>query len=103
MEYHSTIKRNTFESVLMMWMSLEPIIKSEVNQKEENKYHVLIQPRFLGFPDVSAGKESIYNAGGTGNTGSIPGSGKSSGGGNGNPLQDSCLKKILWTEETGGL
>ena len=83
-------------------MNLEPIIKSEVNQKEENKYHILMQPKFLGFPDVSAGKESIYNAGDTGNMGSIPGSGKSPGRGNGNPLQDSCLKKILWTE-TGGL
>ena len=37
----------------MMWMNLEPIINSEVNQKEENKYHILMQPRFLGFPDVS--------------------------------------------------
>ena len=34
MEYYSAIKRNTFESVLMRWMNLEPIIQSEVNQKE---------------------------------------------------------------------
>ena len=34
MEYYSAIKRNTFESVLMKWMNLEPIIQSEVNQKE---------------------------------------------------------------------
>ena len=33
MEYHSAIKRNTFESVLMRWMNLEPIIQSEVTQK----------------------------------------------------------------------
>ena len=33
-EYYSVIKRNTFESVLMRWMNLEPIIQSEVNQKE---------------------------------------------------------------------
>ena len=38
MEYYSTIKRNTFESVLMMWMNLEPKIQSEVSQKEKNKY-----------------------------------------------------------------
>ena len=34
MEYYSAIKKNTFESILMMWMNLEPIIKSEVSQKE---------------------------------------------------------------------
>ena len=34
MEYYSAIKNNTFESVLMRWMKLEPIIQSEVNQKE---------------------------------------------------------------------
>ena len=39
MDYYSAIKRNTFESVLMRWMNLEPIIQSEVNQKD--KYHIL--------------------------------------------------------------
>ena len=42
MEYYSAIKRNRFESVLMRWMSLEPIIQSEVSQKEKNKYHILM-------------------------------------------------------------
>ena len=37
-EYYSAIKRNTSESVLMRWMKLEPIIQSEVSQKEKNKY-----------------------------------------------------------------
>ena len=37
----NTVKRNTFESVLMRWMNLEPIIQSEVNQKEKDKYHIL--------------------------------------------------------------
>ena len=41
MEYYSAIKQNTFESVLMRWMNLEPIIQSEVSQKEKNKYHIL--------------------------------------------------------------
>ena len=41
-EYYSTIKRNTFEPVLMRWMSLEPIIQSEVNQKEKVKYCILM-------------------------------------------------------------
>ena len=33
-EYYSAIKKYTFESVLMRWMKLEPIIQSEVSQKE---------------------------------------------------------------------
>ena len=33
LEYYSAIKKNTFESVLMRWMKLEPIIQSEVSQK----------------------------------------------------------------------
>ena len=36
MEYYSAIKKNTFESVLMRWMKLEPIIQSEVSQKEKH-------------------------------------------------------------------
>ena len=42
MVYYSAIKRNTSESVLMRWMSLEPIIQSEVSQKEKDKYHILM-------------------------------------------------------------
>ena len=41
MEYYSAIKRNTFESDLMRWMNLEPIIQCEVSQKEKDKYHIL--------------------------------------------------------------
>ena len=41
MEYYSARKRNTFESVLMRLMNLEPIIQSQVSQKEEDKYHIL--------------------------------------------------------------
>ena len=41
MEYHSAIKKNTFESILMRWMELEPIIQSEVSQKEKHKYSIL--------------------------------------------------------------
>ena len=41
MEYYSAIKRNAFESFLMRWMNLEPIIQSEVSQKEKDKYHIL--------------------------------------------------------------
>ena len=41
MKYYSSIKRNTFESVVMRSMNLEPIIQSEVSEKEKNKYHIL--------------------------------------------------------------
>ena len=41
MEYYSAIKRNIFESVLMRWMNLEPIIQSEMSQKEKEKYPIL--------------------------------------------------------------
>ena len=41
MEYYSTIKRNTFESILMRWMNLEPITQNEVSQKEKYKYDIL--------------------------------------------------------------
>ena len=32
---------NTFESVLMRWMKLEPIVQSEVSQKEKHQYSIL--------------------------------------------------------------
>ena len=41
MEYYSAIKRDGFEAVLMMWMNIEPIIQSEVSQKEKDKYRIL--------------------------------------------------------------
>ena len=42
MEYYSAIKKNALKSVLMMWMKLEPIIQSEVSQKEEHQYSILM-------------------------------------------------------------
>ena len=39
--YYSTIKKNSFESVLMRWMKLEPIIQSEVSQKDKDHYSIL--------------------------------------------------------------
>ena len=36
------IKRNAFESVQMRWTNLEPIIQSEVSQKKNYKYHILM-------------------------------------------------------------
>ena len=41
MEYYSAIKRNNIELFAMRWMDLETVIKSEVSQKEKNKYSML--------------------------------------------------------------
>ena len=41
MEYYSAVKKNSFESVLMRWMKLEPIIQSEVSQKGKYQYSIL--------------------------------------------------------------
>ena len=43
MEHYSAIKKNTFESVLMRWMKLEPVIQSEVSQKEKHQYSILMR------------------------------------------------------------
>ena len=48
MEYYSAIKRNTFKSVLMRGINLEPIIHHEVSQKEKDKYRVLIHTHIYG-------------------------------------------------------
>ena len=42
MEYYSAIKKNSFESVLMRWMKLEPIIQNEVSQKDKDQYSILM-------------------------------------------------------------
>ena len=42
MEYYSAIKKNSFEPVLMRWMKLEPIIQSEVSQKDKDHYSILM-------------------------------------------------------------
>ena len=42
MEHYSAIKKNAFESVLMRWMKLKPIIHSEVSQKEKYQYSILV-------------------------------------------------------------
>ena len=42
MEYYSAIKKNALESVLMRWVKLEPIIHSEVSQKEKHQCSILM-------------------------------------------------------------
>ena len=41
MEYYAAIKKNSFESILMRWMKLEPINQSEVSQKEKHQCSIL--------------------------------------------------------------
>ena len=42
MEYYSAIKTNAFESVLMRWMNIAPIIQSEVSQKEKAVFSCIL-------------------------------------------------------------
>ena len=61
--YYSPIQRNAFESVLMRWTNLEPIIQSAVSQKEKDKYCILtpiygIYKDGMGNPLCRAPKET---------------------------------------------
>ena len=69
-------------------------IPKKGNAKECSNYHTiaLISHASKDFPGGSDGKASAYNAG---DLGSIPGSGRSPGEGNGNPLQYSCLENPM--------
>ena len=42
MEYYSAVKKNASESVLMRWVKTEPIIQTEVSQKEKYQYSILL-------------------------------------------------------------
>ena len=59
----------------------------------------------MGFPGGAVLKDPLGNAGDAGDSGLVPGSGRSPGGGHDNPLQCSCLgsPESPWTEEPGGL
>ena len=59
MAYYLPIKRNIFESVLMRWMNLKPIVQSEVIQKEKDKYYILA--RIYGIQKDGT-DEPIYRA-----------------------------------------
>ena len=74
MEYYdSVIKRNKTVSFVETWIDLDSAIQSD-------------------FPHCSLGKESVCNAG---DPGLIPGSGRSPGEGNSNPLPYSCLENPM--------
>ena len=55
-------------------------------------FYLIVNKVDLGFPGGSDGKASAYNVG---DPASIPGSGRSPGEGNGNPLQQSCLENSM--------
>ena len=61
-------------------------------QHHSSKASILQLSGFSGFPGGSDGKASVYNVG---DLGSIPGSGRFPGEGNGNPLQYSCLENPM--------
>ena len=54
-------KKNTFESVLTRWMNLEPIIQSEVSQKEKDKYcilmHIYMESRKMVLKNLFTGEK----------------------------------------------
>ena len=57
-------KKNAFELVLMRWMKLQPIIQSEVSQKEKQQYRILmhiygIQKEGNDDPICKAAKETM--------------------------------------------
>ena len=61
MEYYSTSKRDRFESFVVIWMNLEPVIQSEVSQKEESKdvlMHIYMESRKNG-TDESICRERV--------------------------------------------
>ena len=70
MEYYPAIKKNTFESVLMRWTKLEPIIQSEVSQKEKHQYSIssvqfssvqsLSRVRLFATPRIAALQASLF-------------------------------------------
>ena len=57
--------------------------------------NLILTPKILGFPGDSVVKNLPTNAGDTGDMGSITGSGRHPGKGNGNPLQHSCLQNPM--------
>ena len=58
MEYYSAIKKNTFESVLMRWMKLEPIIQSEVSQKKKKHQYSILTHIYM---ELRGGKNTQKN------------------------------------------
>ena len=88
MEYYSAIKSNAFESVLMRWVNLEPIIQSEGSQKEKDKYHIIMHIYRI---QKNSTEEFIYRA-------AMEKLEKAMA-----PHSSTLAWKIPWMEEPGGL
>ena len=70
-------------------------MKSEIEEQRTFVSFFFFLKNLARFPDSSVGKESTCSAGDIRDTGSVPGSGRSPGGGHGNPLQYSCLENPM--------
>ena len=79
---------------IMDWLDLLAVqgVLKTLLQHHSSKASILRHSAFFGLPRWLSCKESTCNAG---DPGSIPGSGRSPGKGNGNPLQDSCLENPM--------
>ena len=86
MIYSKNIRKRTFR-IFNFNKSFESYLNSF-----SASFKISSNSMLLGFPSSSDGKASVYNAG---DPGSVPGSGRSSGDGNGNSLQCSCLENPM--------
>ena len=71
---------------------ISKISSTELKRSGGRRHLCLVHGLSGGFPSGSSGKESACNASNTADPGSIPESGRYPGGGNGNPLQLSCME-----------
>ena len=103
MEYNIAIKRKEILPFMIAWMGLEGIMLNGINQEEKIKYHIISPYTWtMGFPSGAVAKNLLTKAGDTRDLGSILGSGRSPGVGNGN-IFSILAWRIPWTEELCGL
>ena len=82
--------------------SVQTEVSDEHSAHGHTAHHLcLLVPLILRFPWWLSSKESTCNAGAAGDVGSIPGSGRSLGGGNGSPLQYSCWENPIGSQRVG--
>ena len=84
--------RQVFTLLLLVSIIVLEVLNKYISQSElESKKYMLFEDD-IGLPWWLSGKESTWNKG---DAGSVPGSGRSPGGGHGNPLQCSCLENPM--------
>ena len=91
MQHYTKVKEGSLNLTLEETRCYEDYVFTDVLYNKSNDLLESIWQK-RGFPGRSDSKESACNAG---DTGSIPGSGRSPGEGNGNPLQYSCLENSM--------